>query len=442
MAGWQHRLEHQRREEEQARKLAWEGVEPTRDPAEFDDLDKAVAFLETNALAATTRKTASYPLRRFEQYLDSQGITLGKGGISDEALRRYVAHISLDKGITSYDTVKVYMSYGPRYYHEIHDLRWRPIHERPRVATVLRGLRRMLQDAPSKQKQAVTVEMLYKMRDKINIGSSRDLCIFTAILVGFFGLLRKANLAHRTTGGEGATPGEPSSDKKAGPAGLQSREDAGVLTRTAVSRDARSGATLLTLTGTKTIQFGERKLKLVLPTMHGNPICPTAMLASYMRLTADRPATEALFGYWEPSPLPAGAKRGAPGTRGSTAVPPPAGRAQPATGLHARPWRWQRLTHRVLVARLKELLAAIGEDPAKFAGHSLRRGGATFAFAEAGLHEITIKALGDWVSEAFLRYCEVQEALRTKGAQAMAAAANAVRARMLRPAMPAPPTRG
>ena len=131
------RYAHQQKEEQQASKLEWEGVERRREPGEFDDLDAAVASLEANSLAETTKKTASYPLRRFQQYLTEQGVVLGRGGISDETLRRYVAHISLDTGITSYDTVKIYMSYGPRYYHEIHNLLWRPIRDRPRVATAV-----------------------------------------------------------------------------------------------------------------------------------------------------------------------------------------------------------------------------------------------------------------------------------------------------------------
>ena len=39
------------------------------------------------------------------------------------------------------------------------------------------------------------------------------------------------------------------------------------------------------------------------------------------------------------------------------------------------------LPHAFVVKTLKEMLGAVGETPEMFAGHSLRRGGATLAFA-------------------------------------------------------------
>ena len=74
------------------------------------------------------------------------------------------------------------------------------------------------------------------------------------------------------------------------------------------------------------------------------------------------------------------------------------------------------------MAHIKALVRAVGLDPARYSGHSLRRGGATFAFSRAHLDPLLIKALGDWLSNAFMRYCEAQEGMRLAGADAMAAA--------------------
>ena len=42
-------------------------------------------------------------------------------------------------------------------------------------------------------------------------------------------------------------------------------------------------------------------------------------------------------------------------------------------------------------------------DPADFSGHSLRRGGATFAF-QCGIPSELIKLQGDWRSDAYMLY--------------------------------------
>ena len=376
------------RDRVEAERRAWVGYEAPRDD-EIDSLDGEVAFLEDFALAPNSKRTMTYPQKRFQRWLIKERITPGKGGFTDDQLRRYVADLSRDDAINRFSVVKTYMSYGPRYYCQKNMLQWRPIKERPRVQEVLTALRRRLKDKQSNQKQAVTVEMLRKMRAHVDLGNHKDLCIYTAVLVGFFCLLRKANLGHRT-----AHEAQTAARQKAtATTSRRPKEDVGVLTRDAVSRD-KEGRICLTLKGTKTIQFGQRQLRLYVPKMPpGDPICPATILQLYMAVTGDRPAGEALFGYWT---------EGGPG----------------------KPQQWKHLTHRVLVKGIKDLIKAIGEDPTKFAGHSLRRGGATFAFiSEAGLHQITIKALGDWVSDAFLAYCEVQDTLRVAGAQAMALAA-------------------
>jgi hypothetical protein len=55
-----------------------------------------------------------------------------------------------------------------------------------------------------------------------------------------------------------------------------------------------------------------------------------------------------------------------------------------------------------LIAKVRELLPAIGEDPKKDAGHSFRIGGATAA-ATLGYTEYEIQVLGRWRSLAYQR---------------------------------------
>jgi len=50
-------------------------------------------------------------------------------------------------------------------------------------------------------------------------------------------------------------------------------------------------------------------------------------------------------------------------------------------------------------------LGMIGVDPAKYSGHSFRRGGATFAH-RLGVDPLLIKRMGDWRSDAYRRYID------------------------------------
>ena len=64
------------------------------------------------------------------------------------------------------------------------------------------------------------------------------------------------------------------------------------------------------------------------------------------------------------------------------------------------------VTHRSFTQFLKSLLVKIGLDPNDWTGHSFRRGGASLLY-RLGCDPLTIQACGDWASDTFLRYLEV-----------------------------------
>ena len=64
------------------------------------------------------------------------------------------------------------------------------------------------------------------------------------------------------------------------------------------------------------------------------------------------------------------------------------------------------VTHKSFTDYLKTLLVKIGLDPNNWSGHSFRRGGATLLY-RLGIDPLTIQACGDWSSDTFLRYLEV-----------------------------------
>eukprot|EP00854_Cymbomonas_tetramitiformis_P007961 gene7961-biopygen8040 len=82
------------------------------------------------------------------------------------------------------------------------------------------------------------------------------------------------------------------------------------------------------------------------------------------------------------------------------------------------------MTHDTLVAGIKARAEHVGLDPASYAGHSLRRGGATAAKC-LDVNSMYIKMQGDWKSDCFERYYELgtEQKLILLGAMAEAAAA-------------------
>ena len=77
------------------------------------------------------------------------------------------------------------------------------------------------------------------------------------------------------------------------------------------------------------------------------------------------------------------------------------------------------VTHKSFTDFLKFLLRQIGVNPDDWTGHSFRRGGASFLY-RLGLDAITIQAVGDWSSDSFLRYLEVNFAKLWSAQSAMA----------------------
>lgn len=348
-------------------------------------VDLRVQHLSSIAYAGNTQRSFGTAGRAFDRFLRECDIIIGPSGISDDDLARFVAWLEAQPSIKSASTVDNYISNGARRYHQERGLPFPPLKHRHAVHVALRGMRKSLVDGTgTNQKLPITVPLLRQFRQHLFLGNPEHRCVWTALLCGFYALLRKANLAARTRGSSGG--GAPSPSRAAPPC----KYTGGVLRRCDVSIRRRDHSsvedTWLVLHNTKTIQFGERTLELPLPTIPGDALCPTAALHLYMAATSDRPLDSQLFGYADSS--------GA----------------------------WVPLTHATLVAWIKRLIQLVGLNPTQYAGHSLRRGGATFAFSSANLNPILIKALGDWLSASFLRYCEALTGARLFGAHAMASA--------------------
>ena len=122
---------------------------------------------------------------------------------SDKTLALFVARQSYT---CSKATLVNYMSGVADYQRNVLGMEFQTTMSRPLVNAALKGLRRT-QDKPSKKKMAITAAMLKKVQTVVADESfakaaghkpSAIRCVFAAILVGFYGMLRKANIASKT----------------------------------------------------------------------------------------------------------------------------------------------------------------------------------------------------------------------------------------------------
>jgi len=117
---------------------------------------------------------------------------------------------------------------------------------------------------------------------------------------------------------------------------------------------------------TKTIQFREQQLWVVLPQLPHHPLCPTSALIRLLSL-------HDIIGSCSQMPLLC-----------ERVVKP--------------------LSYTKFISFINSILAKIGLD-IKLTGHSFRRGGTTWAF-RSGLSGEIIQNLGMWKSDAYHRYID------------------------------------
>ena len=123
---------------------------------------------------------------------------------------------------------------------------------------------------------------------------------------------------------------------------------------------------ILSIKHSKTIQFGDRVLRIPLPEIKGSALCPVSALQKL--LTVQKlPQTAPLFSFVKDDGLVC------------------------------------CITHSIFTRMLKRILDSCGLDAKLYSGHSFRRGGASFAFS-CGVPATVIKLQGDWKSSAYEAY--------------------------------------
>jgi len=234
--------------------------------------------------------------------------------------------------------------------------------ERYHVYSTMMGLKRMF-GAETVQKLAVTPHMLLQFVCFMGASSFNMVMLWGAFLVAFFGLFRKDNI---TVGKASAF--NPRANLTLG----DFLDDGGDVIWVKVQHS-------------KVIQFRERFHWVPLVSIPGHPLCPVMAVRKVLALHEQLGSSpDVPMFLW---------RRGL----GNKVGP---------------------MTHSIFVGEFKRLVARCGYDWRQYAGHSFRRGGATFCFNLKVCPDL-IKMLGDWKSDAYLLYDETTEARRLELPRAM-----------------------
>lgn len=216
-----------------------------------------------------------------------------------------------------------------------------PLTDNFQLDCVLRGIKRGLGDTPSR-KLPITPALLLQFLGKLDLRSPTDSAVWAAALLLFFGLLRRNNAL--------------CSPSTFDPEGSLRRQDISV----------HEWGMLVRIRRTKTIQNKERCLMIPLPRMPSHRLCPVQAIFHAFSLTPGAPSDGPAF-----------------------VLPCAAG--------------FRPLSPAAFVSRIRSLVSLCGEDSTRYAGHSFRRGGASWAYS-SGVPVDTIRILGDWRSQAYTAY--------------------------------------
>jgi integrase len=320
---------------------------------------EARAF-KSNAFAQATKKSYKSHLMtylRFCFFYDLVPIPA-----SQETLACYVAHLARTLKPVS---VNIYLNIIRLMHVEAGFPN--PLFENYELAMIKRGLLRARGEPPV-QKAPLTVEILISLHKTVDFSLCSDRAFWCAMLIGFFGFLRKSSLIP-------ASASVP----------LNKR-----LNRADVS-DLKLDSFSLVCSHSKTNQFGQRTHVIPYAACADKRLCPVYTLLSHLGA----------------SPLQAHA---------------------PLFNFCVR-GREVFYSHAAFVERLKAGVKRCGLDPSTISCHSLRRGGATLSF-QCGLSSEHIKMRGDWRSECYQKYVVISPESSLEVARTLSLAASGMSAKL------------
>ena len=118
-------------------------------------------------------------------------------------LALYICYLYQDPNINSANTIRQYISGGPRVHQERLGLQWPSLRDQHVAAAALKAAKTFLADGTNTNRKAgITVGILNNFRLCLGarLHTEQGACLWAAFLTAFFGLLRKANVACVTQG--------------------------------------------------------------------------------------------------------------------------------------------------------------------------------------------------------------------------------------------------
>ncbi|KAK3268581.1 hypothetical protein CYMTET_22924 [Cymbomonas tetramitiformis] len=284
----------------------------------------------------------------------------------DDVLARWIAFMVTDRKVKP-STAKKHTS-GVRALHLQLSLEWTPVRERWAVHAALQGCD-WRWDTPSKQTIPCGFEELLRMALVVNPNSFLEIVVFAEMLTTFFFFFRKNNVSV-----EKADAWNPRGHRVCSDVSFPVAEDGTCQVEIRVPHS-------------KTIQAGERYHTVRAVEVPSSPIC--VFMALWPVLQMAGLGQEGLLFCTEDAK----------------------GRLKP-------------LTHSVFVTVFRKLAARAGLDPTAYTVHSFRRGGATAAL-KLQVQDALIQAHGDWASECYKLYNDMDPAQQLILPSAMATGASA-----------------
>ncbi len=216
--------------------------------------------------------------------------------------------------------------------------------------TVLKGISRV-KGTSVQRKLPVDPHLLLSIKSLLTPSKPCDLVFWACSLTMFFCLLRKSHVLPISLAAFDPSKQLCRSDVKIHPFGLQY-------------------GLILLIRWSKTIQTRQRVLQLPLPYLADNPLCPTTAVIAAFALVPSAPLNAPAF-----------------------LIPGPDQKYSP-------------LFYSSFLKQFRSLLSQLHIEPDAYAGHSFRRGGATWALLQ-GLSPDVIRLLGDWQSTAYTAYLDL-----------------------------------
>lgn len=197
-----------------------------------------------------------------------------------------------------------------------------------------------------KQAAPITVEILLRMSVVVDFKLADEQVIWAAVLLMFFAMLRSSNLVPKSQDSF-------DSDKQLCKNDIILSPDVMVVI----------------IRWSKVIQFAQREYHIPILPIADSRLCPVYAVSRLLQLN----------------------------------------RASKSKSLFVFPSKkskFVQLTYGRVLSQLKRWIKAIGLDESQYSLHSLRRGSATLAF-RCHIPGELIKTLGDWSSDAYLRYLDI-----------------------------------